>query len=101
MKKMKISERIAAAIAVTRNSFYENDNVDRLIALAYEMGREAATKEVSDKYRSLLEKQKIAAKACRYHEMAKKIVGDAEYIYCSGYRGDITSLYGDEETDIE
>lgn len=59
--------RIRAAV---ENHDMEVDNLNKLLALAYYMGREEAAKEVSDKYNALLAEQTKRAEACRYHKMA-------------------------------
>ena len=49
-KKMTINERIKQAI---ENFDSETDNLDKIIALAYFIGREEATNEISDKVNAI------------------------------------------------
>lgn len=78
----------------------ETDSVEKIIAIAYYIGREEATKEISDKYTALLREQRSRAKACRYHKMAFEIIGDTDYIYSSDYAQDVHETFGSDETNI-
>ena len=85
---MKASERIFKAMS---NVNLSEDTVDRLIYLAWMMGREEATKEVSDKYTEVLKGQHERAKNCRYHNLAENIIGfSGDYIYFADYSQDVT-----------
>lgn len=77
---------------------YNTDSAARLVLLAYHMGREAAAKEVSDKYNALLAAQRDRAKSCRYNHMAAAVLGDARYIYSPDYRQEVTRELADEPT---
>lgn len=76
------------------------DSWEKLVYLAYYMGREEATKSVSDEYSKLLSEQKARAKECRYYKMAMHVQGNYDYLYTSDYSGDMTSLFGNDETDL-
>lgn len=76
----------------------EIDDPRKLIAIAYYMGREAAARDVSDQYNKLLAQQLQRAADCRYHNMALSIQGDVKYIYCTDYSGDMTSMFGTDQT---
>lgn len=78
----------------------EKDSIDKLICLAYYIGREQATRELSDKYRKLLKEQRKRAKECRYHNMAAEIIGDTTYIYSPDYAMDMTAIFGSDETEV-
>lgn len=78
----------------------EKDNTEKLIALAYYIGREEATRETSDKYKKLIREQRAKANACRYKHMANEIIGKADYIYCPDYSGDMTATFGSDDTEI-
>lgn len=85
---MNASERIFKAMS---NVNLDEDTVDRLIYLAWMMGREEATKEVSDKYTEVLKGQHERAKNCRYHNLAENIIGfSGDYIYFADYSQDVT-----------
>lgn len=94
---MTVLERIRAAMVRVD---YDRDDVDKLIALAYQIGREEATREVSDDYNKLITEQNVKADRCRYRHMAHEIVGDKKYIYHSEYAGDVTETFGSDETRI-
>lgn len=75
-------------------------SVEKMIFLAYFMGREDATVEVSYKYAAHIKEQRKRANACRYSKMANAVVGTEDYLYCSDYRQDMTALFGGDEADI-
>ncbi len=95
---MKIKDRVKKAPEAEAG--WEKDSIDKLIAIAYYMGRESATREVSDAYRKRLKDQKERADKCGYHEMARKVLGDTNYIYFPDYAGDISDMFGDDETEF-
>lgn len=97
---MKIKDRVRQAVETAQMDEVLTKDIDKLIALAYYIGRESATIEVSDKYNKLIAQQNERADKCRYYKMAKSIIGDKEYIYNSDYRGDMTSMFGDDETEL-
>lgn len=77
----------------------ETDSWEKLVYLAYYIGREEATKEVSDKYRAHLKAQTERANACRYHNMAVAILGNGKsYIYTSDYGQEMKKIFGDDVT---
>ena len=51
---MTIIERVKTAL---KTGDYEKDSLDKLISMAYYIGRESATKEVSDLYNDLIAEQ--------------------------------------------
>lgn len=79
----------------------EKDTIEKLIYLAYYIGRESAAKEVSDMYAAHMKAQTERAKQCRYHNMVAKILDNGnDYIYCSDYAGDMTATFGSDSTDL-
>lgn len=78
----------------------EKDTVEKIIALAYYIGRESATTETSNKYKKLICEQKERADKCHYRHMAHKIIGDTDYIYCPDYGCEMTGMFGSDETMI-
>lgn len=86
--------------AACNNCDMEHDTIDKLIAFAYYMGREEATREVSDKYTALIERQRERAAACRYKHMAATVVGPERYIYSSDYAQEMTGLFGSDTTQL-
>ena len=75
-------------------------SVEKMIFLAYFIGREDAAVEVSDKYAAHIKEQRKRANACRYSKMANAVIGTEDYLYCSDYRQDMTALFGGDEADI-
>lgn len=93
-----------------------------MVLAAYWMGREEATKSVSDEYSSVLKGIKRRADKCRYHKMANDVIawsvptnssfgmkeaGDEDknrkfydYIYDSDYSGEYGGMLGSCETDL-
>lgn len=99
---MTVKEKIMNVVFSKDQKGYdmEVDDFNKLITMAYYIGREAATKEVSDKYNALIKKQRTRANECRYKNMANKIVGDNDYIYFSDYAGTMTDMFGNDETNL-
>ena len=77
-----------------------SDSIDRLIAFAYYMGREEATRQISDRYNALIQDMRGRANACRYSHMANKIIGDRDYLYSGDYGQPFTSTFGKDETNL-
>lgn len=75
-------------------------DLDALLALAYEMGREDATRAVSDDYTAMIAAMRKRANASRCWRAANKIIGDADHLYHSDYRGDTTALADSVTTDL-
>ena len=83
-----------------KNLECEKDTTEKLIALAYFIGKEEATREVSDSYKKLIQEQRKRAAECRYKHMAEKVIGDQNYIYFGDYDGAMTGLFGSDDTKI-
>lgn len=66
---MTIYERIIDAIV---NFSCETDSIDKIIALAYFIGREDAIKEYANKVNAVFSEQKKKANDCRYSNMAMR-----------------------------
>jgi hypothetical protein len=94
---MTIIERVKQCV---KSLDCETDSIEKVIALAYYIGKEEATREVSDSYKKLIQEQRKRAAECRYKHMAEKVIGDQNYIYFSDYAGDITGLFGSDDTKI-
>lgn len=74
--------------------------IEKMIYMAYYMGREDATREISNRYNELIQEQRKRAQECRYHKLAAAIVGDVEYIYSSDYGMEMTSTFGGDPADV-
>jgi hypothetical protein len=94
---MKANERIQNAV---KSADMEVDNIDKLISLAYYMGRESAAKEVCDAARKTFGEQHKRAIENRYHLLAEKVVGNVTHIYHPDYAGDMTDMFGSDETKL-
>ena len=92
---MTINERIKIAI----NSFDgEVDSIDKLIAVAYFAGREAAAKEICDQAHDIFSEQKKRANHCRYSHMAMEIQGNVDSIRSADYCAEMTNTFGNDAT---
>lgn len=78
----------------------ERANIDAVIAFAYYMGQEMATRTISDKYTAILLEQRKRATSCRYSNMANKIIGNTQFIYSINYAGEYTETFGLDKTDV-
>lgn len=94
---MTINERINKAI---ENFDGKTDNIDKIIALAYFIGIEEASTNLSIKVNAIFAEQKKKAKACRYHNMAMCIQGDIDYIYSPYCSQIMKTLFASDETEI-
>ena len=94
---MTVIERIRKAVD---NLNCEEDSLDKLIALAYYIGREEAAREVSDKYNAVLAEQRERADKCRYHNLAHQIIGSVRYIHSGDYSQDMKTMFGSDETEL-
>lgn len=99
---MTILERVKSIIDGRWDMANENKpaSPEKMILMAYYIGRESATKEVSDKYNTLIKEQRKRAENCRYHKMANEIIGDKDYIYSCDYAQDMTATFGSDRSDI-
>lgn len=93
---MTVVERIRTA--VNSHGDMNKDSVDKLIFLAYYIGREEATRTVSDDYTAHIKAQKERAAACRYNKLAATIVGPEDYIYHGDYAMEMMKTFGNDET---
>ena len=95
---MTAIERIRAAVRADKDM--DTDTLDKLLTVAYMMGREEATREVSDRYNALIREQNERADLCRYHHLAHEIVGSVRYIYSPDYAMDYTATFGSDDTNL-
>lgn len=75
-------------------------SIEKMIAMAYWMGREEAARQVSDMYNAHLAEQRKRAEKCRYRYMAEAVVGDERFLYCPDYSGEMTETFGSDPADI-
>lgn len=93
---MTIIERVKECV---NNLECEKDTTEKLIALAYYIGKEEATREVSDAYTKLIREQRKRAAECRYKHMAEKVIGSQNYIYFGDYDMAMTGIFGSDPTE--
>lgn len=91
---MTYRERIDLAIL---GHSMDRDDIDKLIALAYWMGCEDATRKICDAAAEVFAEQQARAKECRYHDMAMSVQGNISRIYSPDYAGDMGRTFGDDE----
>lgn len=94
---MTILERVKQIVR-EKSVDMESDSMEKLVYLAYYIGREEATREVSDRYKELIKGQRERAEKCRYHKMANDVIGNGLFVYSGDYAGDMTSMFGRDET---
>lgn len=94
---MTVIERVKECV---KSLECEKDTTEKLIALAYYIGKEEATREVSDAYTKLIQEQRKRADKCRYKHMAEKIIGSQNYIYFGDYDMAMTGIFGSDDTKI-
>lgn len=94
---MTVLQRIKQAV---NNLDCSKDDVNKIIALAYMIGKEEATRTVSDEYKKLIKEQRKRADNCRYKHLANKIIGEQNYIYFGDYDNAMTGLFGSDDTTI-
>ena len=93
---MKIKDRVKNTVKGKYDM--ETDNIDKLIVMAYYIGREDAAKDLCDKYTMVRSNQKEQARKSRYHNMAQRILGPVEHLYSTDYNQTMTDVFGDDET---
>jgi ABC-type Fe3+-citrate transport system substrate-binding protein len=95
-----IKEMVTTAV---KTADYENDNIKKIIAIAYHMGRESAVKETLDTHNTKVSKARAKAKSIRYCHMVNAVLDamGGDMIYHPDYSGDMTSTFGDDTTTLE
>jgi len=95
--KSTVKSRILTAL---ESRDMESDNLEKIITLAYYMGREHVAKEVCDSARKIFSEQKKRALELRYHKLGLTVQGNIDIIYHPDYAGDIISLFGNDKTKL-
>lgn len=94
--KKTIAEMIKQAL--TSDWDIDTYDINSLVAAAYYMGREDATKEVSDCYKAKIQEMRKTAQECRYHKMAESVInsamGQSDYIYFDDYSQSVKNELG-------
>ena len=98
---MTILERVKSIVNSNIDMIeWHDSSVEKLIYMAYYIGREEAVKEVSDMYVRHVAEQHERAGKCRYRHMAESIVGPERYLYHTDYCQAMTALFGSDPADI-
>lgn len=97
---MTAKERVYEVVRDSKKVDMDKDSVDKLIMIAYFMGREKAAKEICDEAREIFREQRKRAEECRYYNMAMKVQGSNYRIYSSDYSGDFTNTFGNDVTEL-
>lgn len=79
---------------------HKTASIEKMIYLAYYMGKEEATRKVSDDYRNLIAEMRKRASECRYKHFANKVIGELDFIYEPEYSKDVTDVFGNDKADI-
>lgn len=96
---MNIKQKIKQIVATVT---YDGEAVDtqrnKLIALAYYIGREEGVKRICDKHAAKIAAMRVKARSCRYHNMSHAVIdaGGQDIIYDADYAGDMTATFGDD-----
>ena len=90
---MTCADRIEYAI---KNADMSKTSFDKLIALAYWMGRESSAKDIIDKHNNITIGQTDRAAASRYKWFCQK-----DYIYSSDYNQDMTKEFGSDKWGVD
>lgn len=94
---MTIRDRVMSCVHA--NADFEGDSLEKLIAMAYWIGREEAVVEVSDIYGEHLHAQTERARASRFHAFAERILDNGPgYIYHPDYSKEMSAAFGGDET---
>lgn len=97
---MTILERVRQIVQSDIDLEVDTAGVEKLVYLAYYIGKEEATREVSDMYTSHIAEQRNRAESCRYHKMAQEVVGPETYLYHPDYSMPMTTVFGSDNADI-
>ena len=78
------------------------ENLKKLVAMAYYMGRESASREICDEHNTRIAKARDKAKGLRYHIMANGVLDamGGDMIYSPDYAGDMTDSFGRDPINI-
>lgn len=96
---MTILEKVHELVHDTQWNFEAEDvpaSVEKMIIMAYYIGKEEATRKVSDAYAAHIAAQHQRAASCRYHRMAAEVVGPERYLYEPDYAGNMTASFGSD-----
>ena len=94
---MTCADRIEYAI---KNADMTKTSFDKLIALAYWMGRESSAKDIIDKHNNITIGQTDRAAASCYKWFTRKIIG-TPFIYSSDYNQDMTKEFGSDKWGVD
>lgn len=97
---MKTINQVVNDIIDNQSVSFEEDSIEKIIAIAYYIGLEKGSRQVSNKYKAVLNEQRSRARKCRYYKMAMGIQGDVQYVYDENYDGIMTTIFGRDDTKL-
>ena len=98
---MTILERVKSIVDSNLDITDESPaSIEKMIYMAYFIGREEADRSVSDMYNKHISEQRQRARECRYRHMAEAVVGPEEYLYSADYAQEMTGLFGSDLADV-
>lgn len=93
---------ILEMIKEANEKFGKNANdLEKLLVIAYNLGKEDGVHEFSDKVNEVFAAQKERAVQCRYHKMAMDIQGDVNYVYSPEYSGGWHEAFGSDDVTVD
>lgn len=78
----------------------ETDTIEKIVAVAYYMGREDAAREICNKAENIFREQMKRAMQCRYRNTAIKVQGNVRIIYSPDYSCTVGDTFGEDDTNI-
>ncbi len=94
---MTIKQRIKQCI---KSWDGEVDSIEKLVAVAYYMGKEHAARKLCNEAQDIFAEQIKRAKQCRYWRTAMNVQGNIHMIFSPNYGGDVSGIFGDDDTDF-
>lgn len=91
---MTYTERVERALQESTQEPGEPEYINRLILMAYQLGKTRAAREVCDQHSAQLRTAREKARALRYHAMAEAILPSSDLIYHPDYSGDYVETFG-------
>jgi hypothetical protein len=88
---------------IVHEADFENDEIGKIIAMAYYIGRESVAKKLCDEHSRRVSKARTKAGRMRYHRMINSVLNamGGDIIYSPDYSGDMTATFGSDEVSEE
>lgn len=88
------------AIVADASALYSGDTFERMVAFAYQYGRETEAKIIGDQYVALIRGMKKKAGESRYKTLILDVIGERDYLYFEEYFAAVTKKVGPLETEL-